>query len=173
MGWAELISDNFSAIMALAGVLVGAVGTYLVQSRLHERQRTWALDDQRRQWRREQLERVREAQSQVTICLDKLVGIVKATKSMVDSDQLPMYTLEDIREGLKSVSEAVSGLLGIDWRGVARYDTELGVLLAAWHNVYQSAVPELGEDTEPIQEVAALALRISERINCLIEATFD
>jgi len=55
MDWAKLVSDNFAAIAALVGVLVGAVGTYVVQSRLQERQRKWALDDQRRKWKRQQL----------------------------------------------------------------------------------------------------------------------
>jgi len=57
MDWAKLVSDNFAAITGLLGFLLGAVVTYLVQSRLQERQHKWALDNQKRQWRKDRMER--------------------------------------------------------------------------------------------------------------------
>jgi hypothetical protein len=59
MNWGKLIADNFDKVLVLVSTLLGGVLgggiTYFVQSRLQERQRRWALDDQRRQWRRDQL----------------------------------------------------------------------------------------------------------------------
>jgi len=53
--WTKFLSDNFAAITGLLGVIIGAAGAFLAQSRLQATQRKWALDDQKRLWKRERL----------------------------------------------------------------------------------------------------------------------
>jgi hypothetical protein len=70
MNWGKLIADNFDKVLVIIGTLLGGVLgggiTYFVQSRLQGRQRRWALDDQRREWRREQYENLRDQVAAIT-----------------------------------------------------------------------------------------------------------
>jgi hypothetical protein len=92
----SIIYENFAAIAALIGVIVGgllgAIGTYLAQSKLLNKQREWQLDDQRRRWRREELDKLSTHIRQLT----KRVGVMAA--KVIDGVDTKMDHSELLRE---------------------------------------------------------------------------
>lgn len=55
MDWATFFSTNSSALIGLVGVIIGAVLGAVPTFILQKKQRQWALDDQRREWKRQRL----------------------------------------------------------------------------------------------------------------------
>lgn len=52
-----LIQNNIAAVLGLCGVVVGSVLTAIISFALQGQQRKWALDDNRREWRRQYREK--------------------------------------------------------------------------------------------------------------------
>lgn len=66
MDWQKILTDNFGAILAIAGTLSGVAIGYWGQSVHDKKQREWSLDDQRRQWKRDQLIELRNQFNNIT-----------------------------------------------------------------------------------------------------------
>lgn len=125
------------AVASIAGAIVGIVGTYLVQKRVSERQRKWALEDEERRRGYEQdAEQRRIKRELVSKRLDVLEEAIKIMMNEVGTTVgremgIPMYEDKDIlkEQGkrLQSIrGEAWASLVGLgskdlmeNWRAIA------------------------------------------------------
>ena len=71
----------------LAGTAIGAFATYLIQSRVAERDRKWSLEDDRKQIKRELLSKRLDIVEEVVNLMMYFVGL-----SLRDELQIPIYS---------------------------------------------------------------------------------
>ena len=145
-------------IAALLGVVIGAAGTYLIQSSLQKRQRDWDLDDQKRQWKRERLKRLSDQLSDVMAVLHKMFTEAKNKDSSVR--ELEKYKNDYLDKAAKLSAD-------VD----ATFDDELHKL---WWNDFMKSIrsADLKSLQSSYEEVDKAHRRVQRRINTLYDESF-
>jgi hypothetical protein len=160
MDWGKLIADNFDKVLVIIGTLLGGVLgggiTYFVQSRLQGRQREWALDDQRRQWRRTRLESLATKVTEIV----EPIGFY-STKEYKDFD---------INSVIKTVIEIGILKSAIYDDELEQISTEFGKLLSGF--IRASSDNSHLEIHSSIAEVQNAAIKLRHRIDQLIVKTY-
>ena len=164
--------DNIIIWVALVGVIGTLVGVYLgnwLQSRNIRRQREWMLQDQKREWVRRQkeqdLERVREYIEGTLEYVLKAQWIIKFS-SAERKEELFLEHARRIALGLPIIYTTMSK------------DKELADLFLKFsQNIKETESAFLANDSSKLditaQRIAEIAGLIRQRVNKLLEETFD
>lgn len=104
------------AVVGIIGVIVGTVGTYLMQKITLERQRKWALEDEGRRIKRELISKR----------LDVIEEAVKIMRNEVGSTLhremgIPMYDDKDI---LEAQGKRLQSIRGEAWAALVAFDSK-------------------------------------------------
>jgi hypothetical protein len=159
MDWITLINLFISPIVAVCGLVIGlilgALGILLVQSRLVNKQRNWMLEDQGRQHERDLDDRRRSWEKER---LTNLLTQVNRLSSLVY--QLSVLLEEGNETELNNkVHELKDTLSQID----SSFDDDLGRLFQAFNDEIFSAVR-----TSDIEILKERLIPIRQRINVLL-----
>lgn len=143
-----------TALIAFIGVLIGLGASYL----LLVLQRRWNFDDQKREWRRKELEKYSEMYK----------GVTRSCLKLGDDDK---YS-----EGISELHQYVVDI-GINPPSII--DSELNDLFNQIMSELENIYALRGEGTEKIGEfrkisldVFDLVIKFQKRINILIEGTY-
>ena len=144
------------AVILFIGVIVGALITWLQQERMFDRQRKWELDNQRREWQRDELQDL----------LDKFRGTTA-------------FVLEKVKAHTTDLDQEAYQTLMREWAGhevtVGIGDAALGELRNEWVAALKNLMISRNDDEQ--RNVARVEFRRSyrkteRRIRELIKGTF-
>jgi hypothetical protein len=179
MDWPKLLSENASALIGLLGVLLGVLLGGLVAAvpafALALKQRSWALDDQKRVWRRE---RLAARLAPITEWVDETLRLVStfemATSKALAATEVWELAQAQMLEKFKSHQELAATLKAYV-AGLS--DHQLSALCLAFAKRRDELLEAIPGEKNVVSKMGArlseTAALIHQRVETLLEETFS